>query len=83
MSKGSDERSAQGRKTRESSLNRRLGYGLGLVGLLVAAIGGWAANSSLSGAVIAPGQVVVDSSVKKIQHLTGGVVGEILVKNGD
>ena len=68
---------------RERSLNRRLSAGLSLVALLVAAIGGWAANSSLSGAVIAPGLVVVDGNDKKVQHPTGGVVGEILVKNGD
>jgi HlyD family secretion protein len=37
----------------------------------------------LSGAVIAPGTVVVQSFVKKVQHPTGGVVGEILVKEGD
>jgi HlyD family secretion protein len=53
------------------------------VALLAAAIGGWAANATLSGAIIAPGQVVVESNVKKVQHPTGGVVGEILVKNGD
>ena len=69
--------------TREIGLNRRIGFGLGLVALLVAAIGGWAANSSLSGAIIASGKVVVESNDKKIQHPSGGVVGEILVKNGD
>ena len=35
-------------------------------------IGGWAATSQLSGAVIGQGVVVVDSSVKKVQHATGG-----------
>jgi HlyD family secretion protein len=33
--------------------------------------------------VIAAGQVVVDSNVKKVQHPTGGVVGEIRVRDGD
>ena len=32
---------------------------------------------------IAPGKLVVDTNVKKIQHPTGGVVGELLVKEGD
>ena len=68
---------------RERSLNLRIAGGLALVGLLATAVVGWAANSQLSGAVIAAGQVVVDGSVKKIQHPTGGVVGEIRVKNGD
>ena len=51
--------------------------------LLVGGIGGWAATTDLAGAVLAPGTIVVASSVKKIQHPTGGVVGAILVKNGD
>jgi len=56
--------------------------GLALVVLLVGGAGGWAATTRLSGAVIAPGTVVVESSVKKVQHPTGGVVGEIFVKEG-
>ena len=51
--------------------------------LLVFGIGGWAATTQLSGAVIASGKLVVDSNVKKIQHPTGGIVGELLVKEGD
>ena len=39
--------------------------------------------TELSGAVVAPGTVVVDSHVKKVQHPTGGVVGEILARDGD
>ena len=46
-------------------------------------LGGWAAITELSGAVVAPGAVVVDSHVKKVQHPTGGVVGEILARDGD
>lgn len=56
--------------------------GLVAVVLLVGGIGGWAATSKLSGAVIAPGTIVVESNVKKVQHPTGGIVGEILVKEG-
>jgi HlyD family secretion protein len=83
MSNTSLEHSKLEAANRSKSLNRRLTAGLVMVALLVAAVGGWAANASLSGAVIAAGQVVVESSVKKIQHPTGGVVGEILVKSGD
>jgi HlyD family secretion protein len=50
--------------------------------LLVIALGGWAATTEFSGAVIAPGQLIVDSNVKKVQHLTGGVVGELRVRDG-
>ena len=57
--------------------------GVTLVVLLIGGVGGWATTTYLAGAVIAPGTVVVESSVKKVQHPTGGVVGEILVKEGD
>src|SRR5262245_45548295 len=50
--------------------------------LLTVGVGGWAATTELSGAVIAPGSVVVDSNVKKVQHLTGGIVGELLARDG-
>jgi membrane fusion protein, type I secretion system len=62
---------------------RRLNLiGLAIIVLLVGGVGGWAATSHLAGAVIAPGTIVVESSVKKVQHPTGGVVGEILFKEG-
>ena len=51
--------------------------------LLVGGIGGWAATSEFSGAVIAQGQLVVDTNVKKVQHPTGGVVAELHVRDGD
>jgi HlyD family secretion protein len=61
-------------------LNR---VGLALIVLLFFGFGGWAATSELAGAVIARGTVVVESNVKKVQHPTGGVVGQILVNDGD
>ena len=63
---------------RRSALRRRA-----MLVLRRAALGGWAATTELSGAVIAPGIVVVDSNVKKVQHPTGGVVGELRVRDGD
>jgi HlyD family secretion protein len=50
--------------------------------LLVIGLGGWAATTEFSGAVIASGQLVVDSNVKKVQHPTGGVVGTLHVHEG-
>src|SRR5262245_19893811 len=50
--------------------------------LLVVGLGGWAATTEFSGAVIASGQLVVDSNVKKVQHPTGGVVGTLHVRDG-
>ena len=44
--------------------------------------GGWMALVPLSGAVVVPGNLVVQSNVKTIQHPTGGVVAQIPVHNG-
>jgi HlyD family secretion protein len=65
------------------SITRHTRIALGGVALLVGGLGGWAWTTELSGAVVAPGTVVVDSHVKKVQHPTGGVVGEILAHDGD
>ena len=45
-------------------------------------VAGWATLVPLSGAVIVPGTLVVESDVKKIQHPTGGVAANIPVHNG-
>ncbi|AWB24767.1 HlyD family type I secretion periplasmic adaptor subunit [Methylobacterium currus] len=50
--------------------------------LLIFGLGGWAATTDLAGAVIAPGVLVVETNVKKVQHPTGGVVGELRVREG-
>src|SRR6478735_6128025 len=57
--------------------------GVAMIALFGGTIGLWAATSTLSGAVVAGGQFVVDTSVKKIQHSTGGIVGELKVQEGD
>jgi HlyD family secretion protein len=69
--------------TVKASLRRHLALGVGAALLLVGGVGGWAATTELAGAVIASGQLVVDSNVKKVQHPTGGVVGELKVKEGE
>jgi HlyD family secretion protein len=57
----------------------------GLVVVLVMAlgVGGWGATTQISGALIAQGSIVVDSNVKKVQHPTGGIVGELRARDGD
>jgi len=65
------------------SIRTHLVAGVAAVALLVVGLGGWAGQTEFSGAVIAPGTIVVDSNVKKIQHPTGGVVRELFVRNGD
>jgi HlyD family secretion protein len=66
-----------------SSIRRHLVVGLAAVFVLVGGIGGLAATTELAGAVIAPGVLVVESDVKKVQHPTGGVVAELNVREGD
>jgi HlyD family secretion protein len=65
------------------SMRRHVFTGLILVLLLAGGVGGWAATSQIKGAVIAQGSIVVDSNVKKVQHPSGGVVGELKVHDGD
>jgi HlyD family secretion protein len=65
------------------SIRRHLMAGAAAMALLLGGFGGWAATTELSGAVVAPGVLVVDTNVKKVQHPTGGVVGELRVRDGD
>jgi HlyD family secretion protein len=65
------------------SIRRHELAGLALVIILAVGVGGWAGTAKLSGALIAPGSIVVDSNVKKVQHPTGGIVGELRVRDGD
>jgi HlyD family secretion protein len=65
------------------SIRRHQALGLVVVMILVGGVGSWAATTDISGAVIAPGVLVVDTYVKKVQHPEGGIVGEILVRDGD
>jgi HlyD family secretion protein len=51
--------------------------------VLVLGFGGWSVTATISGAIIAPGQIEVEQNRQVVQHLTGGVVGEIRVKEGD
>lgn len=65
------------------SIQRYMIVGMIMFGSVAFGVGGWATTTQLSGAVVAQGIVVVDSSVKKVQHPTGGIVGELRVREGD
>ncbi|WP_082866124.1 HlyD family type I secretion periplasmic adaptor subunit [Marinomonas gallaica] len=43
----------------------------------------WGTTAPLNSALIAPGEVVVDSYRKTIQHYEGGIIEKIFVRNGD
>jgi HlyD family secretion protein len=64
------------------SFENQLRTGLRILLLAVVLGGGWLALVPLAGAVVVPGNLVVQSNVKSIQHPSGGVVAEINVANG-
>ena len=68
--------------TREA-IRRYTIAGAAVVIFLTGGVGVWAGTMHIAGALIAPGTIVVDSNVKKVQHPTGGVVGEVRVHDGD
>lgn len=57
--------------------------GYATVFVLLGGMGAWAALTRINGAVVAAGIIEVASNRQVVQHLTGGVVGEIRVKEGD
>src|SRR5262249_55318853 len=66
-----------------ASIRRYTIAGIVVVLVLTCGVGVWATTTQIAGALIAPGTVVVESNIKKVQHPTGGVVGELLVRDGD
>jgi HlyD family secretion protein len=75
--------SGSGLQGAQRSIRLHLIIGLAVVALLAGGLGGWASTQEISGALIAPGQIVVESNVKKVQHPTGGVIGELRARDGD
>ncbi len=67
----------------KTSLRKHLFAGVLIVGVLVGGIGSWAIMTEISGAVVASGNVVVETNTRKVQHQEGGIVESIYVKNGD
>jgi HlyD family secretion protein len=57
--------------------------GYATVFVLLGGMGAWAALTRINGAVVSAGVIEVASNRQVVQHLTGGVVGEIRMKEGD
>lgn len=55
----------------------------GLVAVFIGGFGAWSATAPLESAAIAVGSVEAETSRKTVQHLEGGIVAKILVKDGD
>lgn len=67
----------------ENSLRRFQIAGYASIFLMIGVAGGWAAIANINGAVIAPATVIVESNTKRVQSRDGGIVREILAKDGD
>ncbi|WP_419909146.1 HlyD family type I secretion periplasmic adaptor subunit [Hoeflea sp.] len=58
-------------------------FGILIIAAVFGAGGAWATFAKISGAVIASGTIGVESKVKTVQHLDGGIVRQIYVRDGD
>ena len=53
-----------------------------IIFLAFGVVGGWSAYAKLDSAIVAQGVVAVETNRKTVQHFEGGMIGEILVKEG-
>lgn len=60
-----------------------IAVGLGTVAVLVLGLGAWSTLTTIKGAVVGSGTVEVETNRQVVQHQTGGIVQELLVKEGD
>ena len=65
------------------ALWRPLGVALSVVALTIALVVVWGVIAKIDSAAVASGTLVVDLNRRVVQHLEGGIVGEVLVREGD
>ncbi|MBU1334453.1 MAG: HlyD family type I secretion periplasmic adaptor subunit [Alphaproteobacteria bacterium] len=65
------------------SIRKQTLFGFMLVAAAFGGFGGWAAMAPLSAAVIAPGSFVATGENKIIQHFEGGIIKDLMVREGD
>jgi HlyD family secretion protein len=53
------------------------------IAVLVGGFGTWATTTRISGAIVAPGAIEVEQNRQVVQHLDGGIVASIEVREGD
>jgi HlyD family secretion protein len=70
------------RKTSEQQIRRLVGAGLWTVLGIVVPFGAWVGLAPLAMAVVAPAHVKVDLNRRPVQHLEGGIVRQVLVRDG-
>lgn len=72
-----------GIKLPEHNDSKIITFGLSVIFVIFFLSGGWMATAPLSSAAVAVGQVSAGLNKKTIQHLEGGIVEKIFVKDGD
>ncbi|NKN32887.1 HlyD family type I secretion periplasmic adaptor subunit [Marichromatium bheemlicum] len=58
-------------------------FGIAVILVMFGGFGSWSAMAMLDSAAVAPGVVTVESYRQAVQHLEGGIVSELLVREGD
>jgi len=72
-----------GSEAADAGLRRYSLLSLFAVAVLVVGLGTWAVFTSIAGAVIAGGFLVVETNAKRVQHAEGGIVAAIMARNED
>jgi HlyD family secretion protein len=67
----------------DDGMQARIRVGFSVVALIFGGMGVWSVTATLDGAVVAAGVVQVEAARKKVQHLEGGIVKEVRVRDGD
>ncbi|WP_439580695.1 HlyD family type I secretion periplasmic adaptor subunit [Elioraea sp.] len=57
--------------------------GIAVLAVLLGGFGSWAALAPLAEAAAGPGVITVEGNRRAVQHLEGGIIREILVRDGD
>src|SRR6266852_920206 len=73
---------AEPEKRASDDANRYILAGLAIVAVFFGGFGTWAVTAPLNSAVVAQGVVKVEGNRKSVQHLEGGIVKQLLVKDG-
>lgn len=58
-------------------------FGVGVILFTFFGFGAWAALAPLARAVAAPATVITEGRKRIVQHLEGGIIGQVLVREGD
>ncbi len=66
-----------------SNPNNIIKFGLSILIIVFIAAGGWMAYAPLAASSVAPGKVITSTAKISIQHLEGGIIKKIFVKDGD